>query len=261
MILDFKNKYVAFIDVLGFTSIVNSNNHDKIESYFDTIKMAFQIFDLDKAKIQKLIISDSIILIAEDSEEDLRVLLTAIQSLQKYLALSNIWVRGGVAFGEVFNSKEENIIVGKGYIKAFLLENEAIYPRVIIDPSILSKLKLNLREFYVKFNGENKTPNRTNLIHDYLNNNRITPDDAIFVCYAHRIIMDSLDTGKAYEETGIKQVYDRIKLNLYGPQQHYHKYLWLKKYFNDCICEVSSTFLNHKRQDWFNQAIIDFGAL
>ena len=247
MEIKYQEKYVAFIDVLGFSSLVETDSKEKLQNYFNVIKIAFQVFDEQKKEIKKCIISDSIILIANDSEDDFKLLLTAIRTLQSMLALSDIWVRGGIAFGSVYYDQQANIIVGKGFIKAYLLEkNHAIYPRVIIDPSILSKLNCNRTEFCAKFNNHDYLSlHNRNLIHNYQSSSpvymqRTTPDDAIFVCYANQVIADSMLESKSSVEPGLNRVYDFIRANLYGPQQHYSKYLWLKKYFNDVLVELSS---------------------
>ncbi len=242
MKIEFSNKYVAFIDVLGFSDMVYSNSKEKLEKYFEIVDMAFEIFNDDKKKLNKLAISDSIILIAEDSEESLEVLLKAIRTLQTFLARRDIWARGGISVGEVYFNNKSNTIVGKGFINAYLLEKEAIYPRVIIDPQILGRLGLTRREFYKKLNKEPHERTDGKLIHDYgLGNHiRYTNDDALFVCYANKLLYRSISKEykrAANEVTDIEEVYEHLKRNLYSTQKHYSKYLWLKKYFQEVLNE------------------------
>jgi len=242
MKIEFSNKYVAFIDVLGFSDMVYSNSKEKLEKYFEIVDMAFEIFNDDKKKLNKLAISDSIILIAEDSEESFRILLKAIRTLQTYLARRDIWVRGGISVGEVYFDSRSNTIVGKGFINAYLLEKEAIYPRVIIDPQILGKLGLTRRELYKNLNKEPHERTDGKLIHDYgLGNHvRYTNDDALFVCYANKVLARSLSTEykpRPNEISDIEAVYEYLKKNLYNSQKHYSKYLWLKKYFQEVLHE------------------------
>ncbi len=258
MQLQLKKKYVAFLDVLGFSALVNSDSKPKLEKYFEIVDGAFAIFDYEKKNIKKFSISDSIILIAEDNESDLKTLLTAIRTLQYSLAVNDIWLRGGISHGGVFIEEDKNIIVGKGYIKAFLLESEAIYPRVILDPSILKHLGLTRKELYDKFNGApHEREDHLKLIHDYgvWNHERYTDDDAIFVSYANKIVVESVHTvRKPNMETNIETVYRHLRSNLYGPQQHYHKYLWLKKYFQESILDLINYIpIGAEDRNWLNE--------
>jgi hypothetical protein len=247
MNIQLKDKYVAFLDVLGFTSIVNSPEpNGKLENYFNSVEKIFMSFPASKSLIKYFIISDSIILIAEDTEEEFKNLLAAISLLQANLAQIDIWIRGGVAFGPVHFEESEKIIVGTGYINAYLLEKDAIYPRVVIDPSILSKLGITLKDFYLQYNGPFYKHHPNKLIHDYGQHivrgdgARLTSDDAIFVSYAHKIVVDTISGITVQGNTPLNIVYNNLKTNLYGTQKHYHKYLWVKKYFMETLREWSS---------------------
>lgn len=262
MKITYENKYVAFLDVLGFSSLVEKKDQEKLENYFFVIDEAFKFFEDKRKKIKKLIISDSIILTAPDTEEDFMHMLSSIRTLQALLATYGIWVRGGITFGEVFVDNDKNIIVGKGYIKAYLLEKEAIYPRVIIDPSILSKKNLTRHEFYEKYDShKHRDPLKYKRIHDYdfYNHKRYTQDDAIFLCYANAVIIKSFKTDGT---TTLVDTYRHIKVGLYGEQKHYHKYLWLKKYFLECLEEIDLYADNNfPHKSALNTFIIDFKAL
>ena len=247
MNINYTPKYVAFIDVLGFTELVTNNSKEKLEKYFDIVELAFEIFKKHRRKLTKLAISDSIILISEDSQESFVLLLDAIQTLQVLLARRDIWVRGGISFGDVFFDEQSNTIVGKGFINAYLLEKEAVYPRVIIDPMILDKQKVTRREFYDNLNkAPHERISQGKLIHDYgLGNHvRFTVDDSIFVCYANKILTRSISGEYKLapgEASDIELVYSHLKKNLYGSQKHYPKYLWLKKYFQEVMHEYRSS--------------------
>lgn len=269
MKITYSNKYVAFIDVLGFTDLVYSNSNEKLEKYFDIIEMAFEIFKAHKTKIDKLAISDSIILVSEDTSASFKLLLESIKQLQYFLARRDIWVRGGISYGEVFFDTSSNIIVGKGFINAYLLEKEAKYPRVIIDPLILTKLNLTRREFYDHFNGQpHQFITNGKLIHDYgLHNlNRLTEDDSIFVCYANTIIFKStIDSTFLVNENekDLDLIYTHIRKNLYNSQKHYSKYLWLKKYFQEVIFEYQYLLKDNDRKSYYylENSLIAFSNL
>lgn len=115
-------KYVAFLDVMGFSNLVNNrgNNYDQLESYFTKITEILEKLRDDKAEIQSLLISDSIILIAPKDEQGFIQLLWAIRRIQSILLWKKILLRGAVSYGEIYYNDEKNIIVGKGFIRAYL---------------------------------------------------------------------------------------------------------------------------------------------
>ncbi len=109
--IDYKDSYVAFLDILGFESLVRSKkpeSKEKIEVYFNLINNAVsQLKEVPgKRNIGTIIISDSVILSVpkstnnNDNIEILRQLLIAIRYIQFNLALSNVWLRGGVSSGD-----------------------------------------------------------------------------------------------------------------------------------------------------------------
>lgn len=243
MKLTFTNKYVAFLDVMGFKELVQGSSVDKLENYFNIVDTSFEFFSEHRKTLDKLAISDSIIIATGDSIENFTALLKSIRMLQARCATSDIWLRGGISFGEVHFDQNTNTIVGRGFVNAYLLESQAVFPRVIIDPAILKKLDLIRRNFYDKFNKfPHEREHNEKLIHDYGINNttRFTQDDSLFICYASKIISDSIKE-KNNEiltiHTTLDTVCNNIKENLYKNQTHYTKYLWLKKYFQEALLE------------------------
>jgi hypothetical protein len=266
MNVTFDNKYVAFLDVLGFSELVAAQKKEKLEKYFETVQQSFTIFSKKKKTLAKYMISDSVILIAENTEDDLRSLLTAIRTLQSKLAFEDIWLRGGISFGEVYHNEELNLIVGNGYITAFNLERLADVPRVIIDPSILSKLNLDRLQFYEKFNGTSiEGYLHANLVHDYgrQGGKSFLLEDAIFVCYADQLIRGEMINSVNGWTEGFDLVYTALRKNLYGDQRHYRKYIWLKNYFSEVLWSLYN--LHHieggEEDHFLNKQLSRFDAL
>ena len=228
-----QDKYVAFIDVMGFTNLVNKGSIESLESYFTEITKILYDISVVKSQIESLLISDSIILIARDDSYSFRQLLTAIRKIQSALLLKKILIRVAVSFGQIYYEPYKNIIVGKGYIKAYLLEGEAIYPRIIIDPSIIKKFGQDKMDFLYQINGHQDYINGDKLIYTKSKYSQIN-DDGIFVDYADKMISQS------EINTSLKKVYDVLVENLYGEQKLYSKYVWLRDYFIECLNESIS---------------------
>lgn len=229
------NKYVAYLDVLGFKELVSGNKTKDLQTYFDTVQNTLVAIKNDKQNIESLLISDSTILIAKDNEHEFKLLLTAIQTIQAKLALKNIFMRGAVTFGEVFYNRPANLVVGKALVNAYLQESKAIYPRVTIDPAIISKIASNRSEFFERVNTSSSpsSANRRHLVHtrfEHIN------EDAFFVAYGHRIILDAVSNRT------LDVIYNIIKKNLYSIAAQYEKYLWVKKYFLDVFEQLYTTW-------------------
>lgn len=238
--IKYEKKYVAFLDVLGFSELVYSNKRvEKLEPYFEAISFAFKEFDITKAGMEKRLISDSIIIAVDDNKDALRMLLTAVRRIQSGLAMIDVWLRGAISYGDIYFRKDPDIVVGTGLINAYQLEKEAKFPRVIIDPFILSRLNLTSEGFYLTFN-ENiqESIKSKKLIHNYgaPKQYRLTQDDAIFVCYASHIVSIALkEVNNVDKHDYLNLIYNNIRSNLYKTQKHYPKYQWLKKYFLETI--------------------------
>ena len=80
--IQYKEKYVAFLDVLGFGSLVASDTLEKLNSYFTLVTDELAGIDKD---IDALMISDSLILITEFNVENLKKLDGTSQEIKDYL--------------------------------------------------------------------------------------------------------------------------------------------------------------------------------
>ena len=223
-----ENKFVAFLDVMGFSNLVNAGTVEDLESYFEKITEVLDKLKQDKAEIKSFLISDSIILIAPPGLTGLIQLLWAIRRIQSAILWRKILLRGAVSYGQVYYNDKENIIVGKGFIRAYLLEQEAIYPRVIIDPSIIKQVSTDKQAFLKQINKTLEYNFENRLIYTKSKFSKIN-DDAVFIDYANKSICKDEINGN------LKKAYDLIKDNLYSEQKLYTKYIWLKDYFLEIL--------------------------
>lgn len=247
MEINLQQNYCAFLDVLGFTDLVYSKDSKAdLEKYFSSVEEIINTIEADKKELKLLSISDSIIISAPHTDWGFNRLLTAIQTFQCSLAAKDIWIRGGVASGPVHFDLEKLIIVGAGYIRAFKLEGEANFPRVIIDPIILNEQGKTLMQFNDTMNVDPPNIDEFKLVHDYSKHRpRYTDDDSIFVCYANKFVRQAARNQNA---DGLSDTLEKLLIDLrnrlYGKQEFYHKYLWLKKYFEEVLQEEAQTFTN-----------------
>ncbi|MGJ8685657.1 MAG: hypothetical protein ACSHWW_13585 [Nonlabens sp.] len=219
-----KEQYIAFLDVLGFKELVNKRNTESLEIYFNSVRDSLNIIGNEKRNIKSLLISDSTILISPDTKKDFKTLLRAVQTIQSTLAQKGIWLRGAISYGEVYFDENSNLVVGKGLVKAYLLESEAIYPRVIIDPSLVLKIAEDRTEFISFLN-----PRKPKTLEARKNTLVVEDEDSFSVSFASRVVYDSI------ENRNLHLIYNRIKKNLYSDPKHYSKYLWVKNHFSDTL--------------------------
>lgn len=236
-----KEQYVAFLDVMGFSDLVNKRNVKRLESYFDRIQEVLSSIRTTKTSIQSFLISDSIILIAPGTKKDFENLIIAIRRIQSSLLWKKILLRGAVSYGEVFYENQRNIIVGKGFIKAYLLEKEAVFPRVIIDPIIIKNFGKTKMDFFGEFESLPFYYNFENRLFYSKSEFSKINDDAIFIDYANKVVKQTELNGN------MKMLHETIIESLYSDQKLFTKYIWLRDYFLECLQKTESYVKEDKK--------------
>ncbi|WP_249030202.1 hypothetical protein [Tannockella kyphosi] len=148
----YNNRYVAFIDILGFKELILKTDFRNITSVFDKITHEIFCFDSTLAlsigipkysQINTYIMSDSVVLsIDVDAPQALIALVKATAYIQTALIKRNpsILSRGGISIGEYYQERDKAF--GSALVKAHQLESckdkgkGAIFPRVIFDNDI-----------------------------------------------------------------------------------------------------------------------------
>ncbi|WP_454862264.1 hypothetical protein [Peribacillus frigoritolerans] len=136
---------VAFIDILGFRSIVEKSANNT--EYFSKILHATQIiehfvgYEKNKSEGRKVEVtqfSDSLVISRPyHDSNDLWQIIMNLDLVQKTLARDvGIMIRGGLTTGKLYH--KGSISFGPAFVDAYDLENKvAKNPRIIIDPKLL----------------------------------------------------------------------------------------------------------------------------
>lgn len=236
--------YVAFLDVLGFETLVRSNrsvDKKKINTYFHSINT--EIENLKRIKIKEgigfLVISDSVILSVrksgdvEKDREIIRQLCVAIQKIQLQLALKDIWLRGGISSGNAYFDEKKGQIVGQAFINAYQLERRiAVYPRVVLDSKLIAELNFTSADEMISTINEN-------VLFTWGAGNHVAnfkKDVALFIDYLAPSFKKPRDL-----ETVVKN----IQNNIYSNAEHYSKYRWVADYLI-ASCIPANKFGGHK---------------
>lgn len=162
-----EERFVAFIDILGFKDIVRNIEKDNTPNNLAlrTVKSVLNFMDeetyepnycsdlpiyekTEEGFVEKELgdprltyVSDCIIISAEPTIDGFKGLSRKIHKITADLACDGIFCRGAITKGKLFH--KGRILFGSSYIRAFTLEEEtAIFPRVIIDPEIIDFFEL-----------------------------------------------------------------------------------------------------------------------
>ena len=180
--INFEERAVAYIDVLGFKSVVDHATQDtkkleELEKLIELLSTAIPSLDgvvdanISKNLIPKHIyISDSIILSAPLTSEKiaryngLSIIVMRVIQLTHMLLSSGYLIRGGISVGNVWHT--ESNIVGCAYQEAYSIESQVIVPCVKLSDAAKnywnktegreSKMCLNYKECFM-----------VNGLHDY----------------------------------------------------------------------------------------------
>lgn len=145
----YSNKLIAYLDVLGIKSLIeqhrNDDEHlaiDKIEKMRkiveDSTKIIKQTKDIDLEYLQ---ISDSFVFVCDP--KTVIVLIELLSTIQmRIITECKFLLRGAITIGDAIVREFGKFIVGPAYIQAYQLqENDAIYPRIIVDQSVTKAIK------------------------------------------------------------------------------------------------------------------------
>lgn len=220
--------YVAFIDILGFSNLILQKN--TIEDVNTMIEFVFKFRYLyntsNKLKVKIEFFSDSIVMtIDENSNSALEQLLTAIHiaSIALYKN-TGLFYRGGITKGYYHHT--QSTVFGPAIIKAYQLENEAKYPRIIIDSEVVdSSLHCNepLTD-YLEIEKDNDGKFFYNCFIDYCRNNTLVGNkptvNEVYESYCNER-EKLINTFKKYKYTSVID-----------------KYTWLINSFNKTIKRI-----------------------
>lgn len=141
-----KHYFIAMLDVLGFKQIVHLNPLPSVVSvYQDLLNQVAQSgrvpnFDFAKGqttiyKTRTVVMSDTIMLWAEDDLDKVCTLVTSCAHLMAHSNSYNWPLRGAIAFGEAVMDASEGIFVGQPIIDAYMAEQAQNWVGVAVHPN------------------------------------------------------------------------------------------------------------------------------
>ncbi|MEC4594125.1 hypothetical protein VPG91_24200 [Nitrospirillum amazonense] len=140
MTIDLKLHFVAFLDVLGFSEMVNSdvqnNKNDHLSKLFKCHQAASSIFsEAPDCSITQF--SDSIVVAKPYDSEKFQWFVKCVAKYQRLLLDEGLLCRGGIAVNKHFSNG--SFTFSAGLIDAYRVESTtARYPRVVISDEVLN---------------------------------------------------------------------------------------------------------------------------
>ena len=237
----YREAIITFVDVLGFKKIIQDSSAEEVSKILKKMRYfsAFDESEDGEGALPKVIqFSDSIIRVRLlDSKSNIEFRygalfheLNDLVLMQGGLINNGICVRGGVTIGEIYF--DNNSIYGPGFVKAYELESMfANYPRIVIDPLLIAKLKKDKRLLSCHNNLSDEL--------DYIDNQiRIGSDGLYYIDYlgAYPRNMDDQEYIPSFFESNKRLILSNLK-EIHDLNSVTSKYLWLANYHNEVVDE------------------------
>ncbi len=135
---------VALLDVLAYRNHLKADRSSGNETFKAKLESALSVFgSINETEITYQAISDTIIIAANPSTA-ISEFLSTIAAVQRAFLQSGLLIRGGIAFEQHF--KSGNLTYSHALAVAYEIEQkQAIYPRVVIDKSVIEMLRTGSR--------------------------------------------------------------------------------------------------------------------
>ena len=255
--MEYENRLVAFIDILGFKEIIKNSEQD-----FDSVKFIFEILEYLKtfergnswdigfleieecvqykgknnfdfrSQVRATAFSDSIVVsipFDNNINEATSFLITNLSYIGAILIEKGILLRGAITYGKLIHN-DNGTVLGQGLIEAYQLESSgAVYPRIILSKKLIDKLN------YPIYTRKGEYP-----YHNYLK--RFGDGFVGFTQLiwfqvlqsstdlSAQVLKDKLDVIRKYIVTSLDDVFENNNI--------YQKYIWLKNEYNSlCILD------------------------
>lgn len=139
------NRFVAFIDLMGFKDLLNSKSHDEVYKFMKNNRYLEYLLINESQRnnadrqLKQIQASDSLMLVTEDDSAcSLIKLIQYIAVLVANHVFSKVMIRGYVTHGLLTYDEENNIFFGNPFVKAYNEEGNIAHIGVIIDETIRS---------------------------------------------------------------------------------------------------------------------------
>jgi hypothetical protein len=166
------NRFAAFIDILGFKSMISQleSRSDGYERLFGRLKSVLNFMDEESVESngqhdlviyeqtengfverelgdpRMTYVSDCAIISTEATFDGFRSLCNKLTKFSTDLACDGMFVRGGITHGPLYHDRK--FVFGSAYLRAYEVESkDAVVPRIVIDQSAINALREHEGQF------------------------------------------------------------------------------------------------------------------
>jgi len=135
---EYKERYVAFLDLLGFKALVcaaegDENEHSRLRDVLERLTQT--LCSVPRWGFRFSHFSDCIIITSDVTPEALETVFSSVETLTRNLLQYDVLVRGGITRGGAFHSQQ--YVYGTAVSRAAVMEKEqAKVPLVLLAPEV-----------------------------------------------------------------------------------------------------------------------------
>ena len=139
------NRFVAFLDIMGFQNLVFRNTHKHVLALMEEIYHSLSIFENEYksrkgACVRPVLFSDSILLISNDNSEDsLEEIVFNTEWVLGSAFKRGLPMKGAIALGQQTADFSRSLHFGRPLIDAYNLQNELSFYGVVLHDSVEKK--------------------------------------------------------------------------------------------------------------------------
>lgn len=134
----YREKYVAFIDMLGFGQRIkaSADNYDDRREIISAInELRKSISNNDAIDLVLTYFSDCVVISTQSDPDGLRTLFLATSYIASNLVQRDVLIRGGIAHGGIYH--DDDLCFGPAMVRAYEIESkEAVHPCVMLDREV-----------------------------------------------------------------------------------------------------------------------------
>jgi hypothetical protein len=231
----YSERYVLFMDILGFSNIVgiSASSIDEATKLIDAVegiaefKTKYAANEPDDLRTQAF--SDCLVMSENASPDGLAHLMSAASHAAVELIASGIFVRGGLAKGLLYHT--DQVVLGPALIKAYQMEETiARYPRILVDQAVHEDCgKPDHKKAFSAWSVEPKIA--------------VSDDGPPFLDVLNFIRHEiELAGDKEFSDNGRKAIEAALKKSIYEPR-HFEKMRWLAIYWNVVASDIGNPLI------------------
>ncbi len=229
---------VAFFDILGFTAEIRRATEEKrvdaylqkiagvVKQWYDLIRDEFMTEHRSQRFWEVKTFTDNVVIghpIVRGGESEFGGVMNQVAMLQLGFALEGLFVRGGIAVGDLY--MDDDLVFGVGLLDAVASEKAADVPRVVLNEPATEMVKQHLKSYLYA----EDAPQSSDLLRD--------EDGRLFLNYLGEAWQDHTEQPDySIVDQHRKIVSERLSAFRASPRV-WSKYSWVARYHNYACTE------------------------